>query len=299
MARLARLASLIALICASSVVFAAHATAKDSLAPKSAGDRWLPCERWVMYHWNPVDMPSFYEQTGIRQTELFDWLQDDDHHTLGGLLRHKGLDPKQTLADSLAVKPATTASTRKVLLERTGRLLTQGHLAQHVFFHWFHNPSIRQNAREIFGMNPWDYARARNMGFSPADVGRLSRGYTRKQTAARIVKVMMRYEQRGVKWGATNQTEADHYRVRITKLADVWLDQRYHKKRPKGGLPGPTKAVGKDNAKRYMCRDFVGASQRRDGTTAGAASTRSLHGIFCPLGAATRRELAGESTTGA
>lgn len=167
-------------------VFAAHAPAKDSLAPKSAGDRWLPCERWVMHHWNPVDMPAFYARTGIRQTELFDWLADDDHHTLAGILKKKGFDPKETLAASLAVKERSSAKTRAILTERTNRLLTQGHLAQHVFFRWFHNPPVRQKSREIFGMNPWDHAKARNMGFSPADVGRMKRGYSREETAARI-----------------------------------------------------------------------------------------------------------------
>jgi hypothetical protein len=285
--------SLVVLVSASiCFVFAAQAPARDSLAPKSAGDRWLPCERWVMYHWNPVDMPSFYERTGIRQTELFDWLEDDDHHTLGGLLKHRGLDPKATLEASLALKGHSSKRTERILSERAGRLLTQGHLAQHVFFHWFHNPSIRQSSREIFGMNPWDYAKAREMGFSPADVGRLKRGYTRAQTAHRIVKAMMRYESRGVSWGATNQAQADHYRERIEKLADVWLDQRYHKKRPKGGLPRSTAPTTKDKAKRYMCRDFVGVSQTRDGFSKGKASSASAHELFCPLEAATRRVLA-------
>lgn len=276
-------------------VFTGQAPAKDSLAPKSAGDRWLPCERWVMYHWNPIDMPAFYAKTGIRQSELFDWLRDDDHHDLAGILRHKGFEPKETVESVLAAKPAATKRTRKILAERAGRLLTQGHLAQHVFFHWFHNPSIRQNAREIFGMNSWDYARARRMGFSPADVGRLKRGYTREQTAERVVRVMKRYEQLGVKWGATTQAQADHYAERITKLADVWLDQRYHKKKPRGGLPAPTRASGKDATKRYICRDFVGASQKRDGFDSSAgASAAGVHPAFCPLELATRREILAE-----
>ena len=279
----------VAITLSASFAFTAYAPAKDSLAPKSAGDRWLPCERWVMYHWNPIDMQKLSANTGISERKLFLWLQDDDNHDLAGIIKSRKLSPKSVVNDSLAVEPGTSKRVRSILRARAERLLTQGHLAQHVFFHWFHSPAIRENAREIFGMQPWDYFRARRAGFSPADVGRLKRGYTRKQTAARVVKVLERYVRRGMKGGATSKAQADYYVAGITRLADVWLDQRYHKKRPKGGLPAPLGHAPK-GPRTGSCRNFVGASQVQDGfghgkAKAGARTAGRLG--YCPLESAT------------
>jgi hypothetical protein len=268
---------------------AAYAPAKDSLAPRAAGDRWLPCERWVMYHWNPIDMQKLMDNTGVSERKLFLWLQDDDNRDLAGIIKSRKLDPKTVVGNSLAIEPGTSKRIRSILRARAERLLTQGHLAQHVFFHWFHSPAIRENAREIFGMQPWDYFRARRAGFSPADVGRLKRGYTRKQTAARVVKVLERYVRRGMKGGATSKAQADYYVAGITRLADVWLDQRYHKKRPTGGLPAPLGHAPK-GPRTGSCRNFVGTSQQQDGfghgmAKAGARAAGRLG--YCPLESAT------------
>lgn len=273
----------------------AYAPAKDSLAPKSAGDRWLPCERWVMYHWNPIDMQKLMDNTGITERKFFLWIQDDDNRDLAGIIKSRKLDPKTVVGNSLAVEPGSSKRIRSVLRARAERLLTQGHLAQHVFFHWFHSPAIRENAREIFGMQPWDYFRARRAGFSPADVGRLKRGYTRKQTAARVVKVLERYVRRGMKGGATSEAQADYYVAGIKRLADVWLDQRYNKKRPKGGLPAPLGYAPK-GPRTGSCRNFVGASQAQDAFGSGKAKAgahASAQLGFCPLAAATLRATTG------
>lgn len=271
-------------------VFAAEAQSKDSLAPKTAGDRWLPCEPWVMYHWNPLDMPKFYERTGIRQTELYRWMRDDDHHTFAGVLESQGLDPEKVIADSLATTVATTPRMRATLKARAERLLTQGHLAQHVFFHWFHNPSIRQHSRAIYSMAPWDYARARRMGFTPAQIGSIHNGFSRKETANRIVEAMMRDEQRGVRAHQTTASQAAHYRERIVKLADTWLDQRYRKPKQSGPLPHPLNHHD-SHLSSVTCRDFVGAGQPRDRyTKISDLHAQQIHASkanffigFCPL----------------
>jgi hypothetical protein len=281
-------------------VFAAHAPAKDSLAPKSAGDRWLPCERWVLYHWNPIDSTKFYELTGSTQRELYVWTRDDDSHDLADFIKTKKLDPKKIVRESLAIDDSTSPRVKTILNKRANRLLTQGHLAQHVFFHWFHNPAIRQNAKEIFGMNPWDYARARRLGYSPADIGKLKRGYTREQTADRIIKVLTRYEMRGEKGGATSKTQADRYVRDIKRLADHWIDQRYHKRRPKGGLP-PATHRSRKNGSTSTCRDFVGAGQARDGFTHASSATTGGSDVDmvldCPLDVAPQASAAGDRSS--
>src|SRR3954454_21957771 len=108
---------LVALVCC-GLVASAQSGAKDSLAPKSAGDRWLPCERWVMYHWNPIEMPRLFEQSGISEQELFDWLRDDDGHSFGGLLKQHGLDPQTTVLNALATTADTSPAAKKVLIKR-------------------------------------------------------------------------------------------------------------------------------------------------------------------------------------
>lgn len=269
---------------------AAYAPAKDSLAPPSAGDRWLPCESWVMYHWNPIDMQKLFRRTGIKEAELFDWLRDDDNHDLAGLIEKHGDDPTEAVRASLALERGASQRKRAVLEERAGRLLTQGHLAQHVFFHVFHTSAIRQNAREIFGMNPWDYSKARLQGFSAADIGRLKRGYSRKQTARRILRVVERYERRGVARGETSRAQVKDFLDQIDILIDSWIDLRYLKKRPKSGLSRPTRARGKD-ARGYTCKDFFGPGQAIDGFSERKEVAAASHGRlgFCPLERATRR----------
>lgn len=285
------------LVTAAALIFTSIGSAKDSLAPSTAGDRWLPCERWVMYHWNPLDMPKFYASTGIKQTELYRWLRDDDHHDFASVLESQGLKPEKVITDSLAVTARTTPRMRATLKARAERLLTQGHLAQHVFFHWFHNPAIRQHSRAIYGMAPWDYANARRKGFTPAQIGSKHNGFTRKQTADRIVKSMMGDELRGVRAGETTATQAAHYRERIIKLADTWLDQRYRKPKQSGALPRPL--VHHDgHLSSVTCRDFVGAGQPRDRYTKlselhaqkAHESSASYFMGFCPLAVGVKAE---------
>lgn len=275
------------LVTSSALIFTSVSSSKDSLAPATAGDRWLPCERWVLYHWNPVDMQRLFARTGIKESELFDWLRDDDNHDLAGLIKKHGDDPVKAVEASLAVERGASSAERAILSERAGRLLTQGHLAQHVFFHVFHSSAIRQNAREIFGMNPWDYSRARRLGFSATDIGRLKRGYSRRQTANRILKVIVRYEQRGVARRETSRAQAADYLDQIRTFIDPWMDMRYLKKRPKSGLPKPTRASGKD-ARGYTCNDFFGPGHALDGfSELKEAAPAAVHGRlgYCKLAA--------------
>lgn len=293
MARSSRSLTLLLLIVAIAagglLSVAAYAPAKDSLAPPDAGDRWLPCESWVMYHWNPIDMQKLFRRTGIKEPELFDWLRDDDNHDLAGLIVKHGDNPTEAVRASLAIERGASSRTRAILAERADRLLTQGHLAQHVFFHVFHSSAIRQNAREIFGMTPWDYSKARRLGFSAADIGRLKRGYSRRQTAKRVLRVIERYEWRGVARGETSRAQAADFLDQTDTLIDSWIDLRYLKKRPQGGLPRPTRAAGRDK-KGYTCKDFFGPGQAIDGFSEIKGLAASAHGQpgFCPLARAAR-----------
>lgn len=233
--------------------------AKDSLAPKHAGSRWLPCEKWVMYHWNPIDVPKLLRTTGLREGEIHHWLRYEqrDHHTLAGLLSRRGFDPEQVVFDSLALGPGADGGTRRILRERARRVLTQGHLAQHIFFHRFHHAALRESSWEIFRMSQRDYIRARQIGFTPTELGRLKLGLTRDQTGRRIMRVIRRYELRGVAHGATNREQADFYLKRDNELLNIWMQQRYSRGRPSGRRL-PNTGRGSVSSNRYVCNPARG-----------------------------------------
>ena len=57
-----------------------------------------------------------------------------------------------------------------MLLDRTWRILTQGHLSQHVFFHVFHGSPVHINSPDLFGMPDATYQALRQQGLSYAEV---------------------------------------------------------------------------------------------------------------------------------
>jgi hypothetical protein len=109
------------------------AIAHDNLAPRGAPHRWLPHEPWVMQHRIPFDEARLQAALGLRGRQLESYTLDD-HHRLADLARWRGLDP-DALADELVAPWRSQVGDDElaVLRKRTMRLLTQGHLAQHVF----------------------------------------------------------------------------------------------------------------------------------------------------------------------
>ncbi len=130
-------------------VFAAPARAHDSLAPAGAGHNWLPDEEWVHRHWLPFDERQVEAALGLRGRELEAYLYDD-HHTLAALARARGVG-LDALVDRLLAGWGDVPQ-RAVLRERTVRVLEQGHLAQHLFFHVFHGLELHPHSEHLFGM---------------------------------------------------------------------------------------------------------------------------------------------------
>jgi hypothetical protein len=143
------------------------AAAHDALAPPGSDPVWLPAEKWVESHWVPFDEQALKAALGLRGRQLEAYLYDD-HHTLAELARRRGIAPDQ-LADRLIDPWRATSSPERLerLRDHTLRTLTQGHLAQHVFFHVFHGLPVAQNAPALFGMSSADYLRLRARGLRP------------------------------------------------------------------------------------------------------------------------------------
>ena len=148
----------------------ASAGAHDSLAPLGASHNWLPEEEWVGRHWIPFDEQALKAELGLKGRDLHAYLYND-HRTLAALS-----DDPQALADRLVAPwQGITDAHRAVLRERTLRILTQGHLAQHMFFHVFHGAALHMASNELLGMDAASYRHHREEQLSYVEIARARR----------------------------------------------------------------------------------------------------------------------------
>src|SRR3954452_1480330 len=123
----------------------------DSAAPRGAAAHWLPPEAWVYNHWMAYDETRLYRLVGITRRQLWRQLRDD-RRTLAQLAsRHGWPDPRRLAAALVATERRRVGARRAAELEaRALRTITQGHLAQHVFFHSLHQFAIASEAPDMF-----------------------------------------------------------------------------------------------------------------------------------------------------
>ena len=200
--------------------------AHDSLSPKGAHHHWLPNESWSHKHWLPYDEAALYSILGVDTQTLFDWLADD-HHTVAQLARRRGVDPRTLAKRLMAPRRASLTRARyRVLLARAERTITQGHLAQHVFFHVFHG--VHLNGHEdghiehLFGTDRATYNRLRQEGWSP---NAIATRYGRPLDVLRdhVVEALDDQSARGVRERAQTQAQADRMLARQLRVVDCWL----------------------------------------------------------------------------
>lgn len=125
----------------------------DSGAPKNAAAHWLPPQAWVYNHWLPYDESRLYSTLHITRNQLWDQLRND-HNTLAQLAaKHGWPDPVKLAAALVAPERRKWGADRaRVLQARALATITQGHLAQHLFFHSLHQFAIPSSAPDIFGV---------------------------------------------------------------------------------------------------------------------------------------------------
>jgi hypothetical protein len=149
-----------------------NATAHDSLAPQGAPHRWLPVEEWVFRHWVPFDERALTRALRLRGHELRAYLYND-HHTLAALARRRGIGLNDLVAKLLEPWGASVSQReRAVLRDHTVRLLTQGHLAQHVLFHSFHTVGLEAATRRLFGVTHTRFRALRRQRNPPLAIAR-------------------------------------------------------------------------------------------------------------------------------
>ncbi len=198
----------------------------DSLAPPDAPAHWLPPEPWVYNHWLPYDEERLHRLLRITRADLWQQVRDD-RRTVAQLAARRGWnDPRALAAALIAPRRAAVGSAAAVRLEdRALRTLTQGHLAQHVFFHSLHQFSLPSAAPELFGVTDAAFRRLRRTELSPLAIARLhgrSPGYVEGQAIA----VLRERVRAGVSGGALSRAQAAILLRRQLTQLPRWLDQQ-------------------------------------------------------------------------
>ncbi len=248
-----RSAALAAVAVLAALVASAPAAAKrivtqspDSLAPPNAPAHWLPPEPWVYNHWLPYDEGRLYRLLKIRRIDLWRQLRDD-RRTLGQLAERRGWSA-QRLAAALVAPEARRVGARRSaeLRDRALRTITQGHLAQHVFFHSLHQFAIPSEAPTIFGVTDARFRELRRSELSPLAIARLH-GRSPGRVEALSIAVLRERAAAGVRGGAMTRAQADLLLRRQLSQLPRWLDQaRYNGPPPTHG--GALLAVPRDYA---------------------------------------------------
>jgi hypothetical protein len=221
---------------AAALVASAPAGGHDSHAPPGAPHRWLPDEHWVMDHWVPFDEARLNEILGTRTERILTWLLND-HRTLYDLAERRGVET-HGLAERLLANRRDEVSDRQyaILLDRTKDMLSQGHLAQHVFFHLFHGDLLTGHFKPWFGVSHDRWVALRLDRRTPREIA--VRGA--RDPAVTLGYVKDYYEMmgdEGVEAHAMSRAEADVMVARQKRLANCWMKSplpRYDHKQPFG-----------------------------------------------------------------
>jgi hypothetical protein len=209
-----------------TLAIAAPATAHDSLAPPGARHNWLPTEDWSAFHWSPFDELRLAQLLGITHHELYDY-QSDDHRTLAQLAVSRGINPRTLREDLLAPWKGRVSRARlRALRNHTSRMLTQAHLAQHMFWHPFHSPAFMRNpdqaAHDLFGVSIKTYRRLRRARYTQVQIA--ARGGRTALQLRRVITHHLEMEaEMGVRMRLTPKSQAQRMLTRQKSLIACWM----------------------------------------------------------------------------
>jgi len=201
----------------------------DSDAPLNAPAHWLPPFAWVYNHWLPYDETRLYSLVHITRNELWDQLRND-HHTLAQLAaKHGWKDPNKLAAALVAPERAKWGAARAAVLQaRALQTVTQGHLAQHLFFHSLHQFAIASEAPDIFGVTDVEFRALRRAELSPLAIARLH-GRSPGEVEAMCIAVLRERARTGVEGKAMTSAQAQRILSRQISQLPRWLEQaRYN-----------------------------------------------------------------------
>lgn len=175
-----------------------------------------------MRHWIPFDQATLERALGLSGRQLEAYLFND-HHTLAELARRRGVHLGE-LADHLVAPWHTLVDDQHLALlrARTVRVLTQGHLAQHVFFHLFHSLGSRPVAHELFGMSSAALDRVRRRGRTPLEVA-TRHGVPEHELTDGLLELLRTQHQEGIRTLQAWPAQSDRILARQTQTLACWL----------------------------------------------------------------------------
>ncbi|WP_445149932.1 TolB family protein [Baekduia sp. Peel2402] len=199
----------------------------DDLAPPDAPAHWLPPEPWVYNHWLPYDEGRLYRVLHITRDGLWEQLRDD-HRTLAQLAARHGYPSARVLAAKLVAGRKVTGTSRAELERRARMTITQGHLAQHLFFHSLHQFAIPSAAPDIFGVTDAAFRTLRRQELSPLAIGRMH-GRSPGRIEGDAIAVLRERIAFGISEGDITARQAQILLRRQLTQLPRWLDQaRYN-----------------------------------------------------------------------
>ena len=230
---------------------AAPAGATDSLAPRGAPHNWLPKEGWVWMHWLPFEERELAAALGTDAAGIRAYLTDDTHR-LATLARRRGWQIKPLARHLTRRFDGRVARKRLAALRwRTERILTQGHLAQHVLYHVFHGPGVPANAPQLFGVTRDVFLAARQAGLSPEELARRA-GRDPAAVRAGVLRLLTDEAAQGVKTRSQSSAQARRMLARQRHALGCWMSSplpRLDPNNPFGGRNGdPGRAPDHEHA---------------------------------------------------
>ena len=173
-------------------------------------------------HWIPFEEPELAAALGTDAAGIRRHLTDDSHR-LATLARKRGWQLKP-LARHLTRRFDDRVSRQRLaaLRWRTERMLTQGHLAQHVLFHTFHAPGVSARAQTLFGITPQAFGAARQAGLSPDEIAR-RQGRDPATARAGVLARLRAEADRGVHTRSQSRAQARRMLSRQRNSLGCWM----------------------------------------------------------------------------
>ncbi len=233
----ARSLILILLAAATAAAPAAAASKPDSLAPPGAADNWLPKEGWVWMHWLPFEERELASALGTDAAGIRAHLTDDAHTLV--VLAHRRHWRVKALARHLTRRfDGRVPRARLALLRwRAERMLTQGHLAQHVLYHTMHGPAVPAHAPGIFGTTRETFLAARQAGLTPNEIA-VRAGRDPLAARAAVLALLAAEAQRGVATRSQSRAQARLMLARQAGDLDCWMTSPLPKLDPNNPFGG-------------------------------------------------------------
>ena len=234
----------------------------DPDAPPDSPPHWLPGEAWVSNHWLPYDETRLYRLLEIKRSDVWQQLRDD-RHNVAQLARRHGWSA-QRLAGALVApwRGKVPASRLGLLRSRALRTLTQGHMAQHMFFHSLHQFAVPARARRIFGLSKEPYLALRRAELSPIQIGMLY-GRSPGQVQTAVISTLRERSRAGVR---TRSIPAKQVRLLLSRQVSQvprWLQQSRYNGPPPTHHDGPHRGTLVEKPRNYATNPAISADGSR------------------------------------